>query len=221
MAKVKFNTKHEYEYVANFKILQTAFDKHKIDKAIPVEKLIKCKFQDNLEFLQWMKRFWEQYFPGGDYDANARRKGQGPEPSRSSKVTGMRKVGVTASSSAARPSSRTNAGTGSGRLSANSGSSAAVDNHSAGMIIELNKQITELKVTVDGLEKERDFYFGKLRDIEIIVQQQMDALEAEGRAEETGVLKEVQNILYSTEDSQDGFEVPADQEGVDPDDETF
>ncbi|CAJ0629264.1 5757_t:CDS:2, partial [Entrophospora sp. SA101] len=32
MSKTKFNARHEYEYVANFKVLQTAFDKHKIDK---------------------------------------------------------------------------------------------------------------------------------------------------------------------------------------------
>jgi RP/EB family microtubule-associated protein len=31
-------------------------------------------------------------------------------------------------------------------------------------------QITDLKFAVDRLEKERDFYFAKLRDIEIICQ---------------------------------------------------
>lgn len=29
--------------------------------------------QDNLEFLQWLKRFWDMNFPGGEYDAVARR----------------------------------------------------------------------------------------------------------------------------------------------------
>jgi len=31
-------------------------------------------------------------------------------------------------------------------------------------------QITELKLSIDGLEKERDFYFAKLRDVEILCQ---------------------------------------------------
>lgn len=34
----------------------------------------------------------------------------------------------------------------------------------------LSMQITELKLSVDALEKERDFYFAKLRDIEILCQ---------------------------------------------------
>lgn len=65
--QVKFKARHEWEYVSNFKILQSCFDKQKIDNSIPVERLIKCKFQDNLEFLQWIKKFWDQYYPGGEY----------------------------------------------------------------------------------------------------------------------------------------------------------
>ena len=34
-------------------------------------------------------------------------------------------------------------------------------------IEDLNAQLMEMKLTVEGLEKERDFYFGKLRDIEV------------------------------------------------------
>ncbi|CCO31132.1 microtubule-associated protein, RP/EB family [Rhizoctonia solani AG-1 IB] len=67
---------------------------------------------------------------------------------------------------------------------------------------------------LEGLEKERDFYFAKLRDIEIIVQQQMETLEADGKSDET--LAAVQKILYSTEE---GFEVP-EQAGLD-EEETF
>lgn len=33
--------------------------------------------QDNLEFLQWFKRFWDSNYPGGEYDAVARRRGEG------------------------------------------------------------------------------------------------------------------------------------------------
>ena len=34
---------------------------------------------------------------------------------------------------------------------------------------DLTIQIEELKLSIDGLEKERDFYFAKLRDIEVII----------------------------------------------------
>lgn len=35
--RVKFNAKHEYEYLDNFKILQKSFKQHKIDKVSPTE----------------------------------------------------------------------------------------------------------------------------------------------------------------------------------------
>jgi RP/EB family microtubule-associated protein len=33
--RIKFNAKHEYEYLDNFKILQKSFKQHKIDKVGP------------------------------------------------------------------------------------------------------------------------------------------------------------------------------------------
>lgn len=53
-------------------------------------------------------------------------------------------------------------------------------------------QLAETKLNLEGLEKERDFYFGKLRDIEIYCQEQ-DAIES------NPLLQKVLEILYATE----------------------
>lgn len=66
----------------------------------------------------------------------------------------------------------------------------------------LREENNVLKETVTGLERERDFYFSKLRDIELLVQQAMEA-EPELEKDENGILKQIQNILYSTEVSDD------------------
>ena len=46
--RVKFSASHEYEYIANFKIFQAALINHGISKEVPVERLVKLRFQDNL-----------------------------------------------------------------------------------------------------------------------------------------------------------------------------
>ena len=44
---------------------------------MPVEKLVKGKFQDNFEFVQWFKKFFDaNYVDGHDYDPVAARDGQ-------------------------------------------------------------------------------------------------------------------------------------------------
>ncbi|KAG6364301.1 hypothetical protein INS49_005901 [Diaporthe citri] len=178
MARVKFNVNTEYAYIQNFKILQNSFAKHQVDKSVPVEALVKCKMQDNLEFLQWTKRFWDQYYPGGDYDAVARRKGQGMSAGAAGGAPRAAAAGAKAAPA-----------------------SAALQN-------------TQLKETVVGLERERDFYFSKLRDIELLVQQACEE-DPELDKEEGGLIKNIQTILYSTEE---GFEIP---EGEGEDQETF
>ena len=45
-------------------------------QVIPTEKLVKGKFQDNFEFLQWFKKFFDANYDGTEYDAVAAREGQ-------------------------------------------------------------------------------------------------------------------------------------------------
>jgi RP/EB family microtubule-associated protein len=75
-SKVRWECKNEYEFVENYKILQQAFDKNGVKRHIDVNKLIKAKYQDNLEFCQWLKAFFEKNYNGEPYDAVNRRKGQ-------------------------------------------------------------------------------------------------------------------------------------------------
>ena len=42
---------------------------------IPVERLVKGKFQDNFEFVQWFKKFFDANFDGHDYDPSGMREG--------------------------------------------------------------------------------------------------------------------------------------------------
>jgi microtubule-associated protein, RP/EB family len=173
------------------------FNKHQVDKPIPVEQLVKCKMQDNLEFLQWTKRYWDLNFPDHEYDAVARRKG-GALPTgagaRAPVGGAARRGGGTTPTAGARVP----------KVGGGAGGAALVQENAT------------LKETVVGLERERDFYFSKLRDIELLVQQAVDE-DPELEKQEDGLIKQIQNILYSTEE---GFEIPAEGEGLD-DQETF
>lgn len=68
----------------------------------------------------------------------------------------------------------------------------------------MQHEILTLKETVVGLERERDFYFSKLRDIELLVQQALE-LQPDLSGDLDGLVGKIQNIMYSTEE---GFEIP-------------
>ncbi|KAJ5235014.1 Microtubule integrity protein mal3 [Penicillium citrinum] len=204
MSRVKFNVNTEYAYLQNFKVLQNVFTRHAVEKPIPVQSLTKCRMQDNLEFLQWTKRYWDQHYPGGDYDAVSRRKASGapggaPVAASARAPSAGSRRGVTPTSAAARGPRVASAGAGGAATAA------------------LQQEISTQKEAIAGLEKERDFYFAKLRDIELLLQTAIEA-DPELEKEEDTLVKHIQGILYSTED---GFEIPEAEEGVADELETF
>jgi microtubule-associated protein, RP/EB family len=154
--------------------------------------------QDNLEFLQWTKRYWDQYFPGHDYDALARRKASGAPttsaqaPASSSRTSGGATARKPANTTASRVAPRVGSATG--------GVST----------VALRQENEAQREAIAGLEKERDFYFSKLRDIELLIQTAVEE-NPELEKADNGLVKEIQAILYSTEE---GFEIPAEPEGL-------
>lgn len=209
--KVNFRALHEYEYVQNFKVLQEAFVRHRIDRTIPVERLIKLKFQDNLEFLQWMKRYWDAHFTGDNTISSisavstASITSSAPrQPSIS--ISGSNKISRSTSIKASVISPIQNT-----PIPNNIPSVPSVTSNF--QLAALTKTITELKLSVDEMEKERDFYFNKLRDIEILTQKV-----SEPAISASVFYKQITEILYTTED---GFEIPQDSGSKTPESSSF
>jgi hypothetical protein len=107
--------------------------------------------RDNLEFLQWLRQFWDRNYSGEGYDPVARRKGVAAEP-----------PATMAPLAAGRAGGLSAGGTRAGGKTPVGGyrSSSTQPNEAT---ILLQAQVKELSGHLEGLEKERDFYFEKVR----------------------------------------------------------
>merc|ERR1719420_2917012 len=123
------------------------------------------------------------------------RPGAGARPA----VSSMPKRSTGGSTGASRPAAGPRAGGGARATNGGAGGGSAAQ--AQAQIEDLNNQMMDMKLTVEGLEKERDFYFGKLRDVEVLCQ------ENEGVGGE--IVRKILDILYQTED---GFAVPDEEE---------
>ncbi|XP_022132529.1 microtubule-associated protein RP/EB family member 1C-like [Momordica charantia] len=192
MHKVNFDAKSEYEMIQNYKVLQDVFNKRKITKHIEVSKLVKGRPLDNLEFMQWMKRYCDSVNGGvlQSYNALERREASkgGKEASKRSTTSHSSAKGSTAVS---KPQISQNAR--KNDTSVNSGNQAVnVSKPPSNGLTAYDEQITTLKLSIDSLEKERDFYFAKLRDIELLCQSP--------EIENLPVVGAIRKILYAVDD---------------------
>ncbi|CCH60944.1 hypothetical protein TBLA_0D04480 [Henningerozyma blattae CBS 6284] len=262
MHRVKFNTGLEYEYQTNYKILQSCFTRHHIDKTVYVERLIRCRFQDNLEFLQWIKKYWSQNKDASEYNPESRRH-MSANPTTSSHTRNISNRPTSRSTSTNFNNNNNNTGnntlsvskrrvsgnvTGASRgygssqynnntnnLRSSSGYNSASNNNTNNNRNYSTEQITKLqtqlstaqseikdlkndnekwKETVEVAQRERDFYFGKLRDIEIFTLATLDLIKEGTQPSETidltNALTKIQNILYATEEGF--YEAPIEED---------
>ena len=211
--RINWGAKSEFQYIENYKILQAAFTKKNVQKQVDVDRLIRAKYQDNLEFCQWLKAFFQHASPASreDYDPLSRRqlgkggknlddifkpkgmKKNGTRASVSSRNGGMGSSGGFSSSaslastssrarpSSARPSSAVSASSRDMKNAKNTnkhGPSSTIisrqqtimtkkgtDSVDAQLLkknTDLKRRNAELELTLDNIEKERDFYFEKV-----------------------------------------------------------
>eukprot|EP00904_Undaria_pinnatifida_P003097 jgi/Undpi1/12789/HiC_scaffold_7.g02456.m1 len=216
MSKVNWEAKSAAEYINNYKVLQSAFDRLHIDKHIDVQRLTRGKYMDNLEFMQWFKNFHDTTGAAGGYDPIERRsKGRGGAkygaaagtraPTQAATRTSRPAAASSATASVAAASTRAPAASGLKSRAAPVRAAAEPDPQLLAKIDELTQERDESVITMAAVEKERDFYFDKLRDIELLFQNH------EQESGESELTKNAFKILYATdeehqEEGQEGLE---------------
>ncbi|KAI3991172.1 hypothetical protein MKX01_022393 [Papaver californicum] len=197
MHKVNFDAKNEYDMIQNYKVLQDVFNKLKITKHIEVSKLVKGRPLDNLEFMQWMKKYCDSVNGGQMNSYNPLERREACKGGKDLKRTSSNQAPVKSSTAGSRthPSQNTRRTDSSSSHQLNPSAKPSRPASSGGPAPSVEpayeKQITELTLSVDTLEKERDFYFAKLRDIEILCQTP--------EIESLAVVGAMHKILYSTD----------------------
>ncbi|XP_051944490.1 microtubule-associated protein RP/EB family member 2 isoform X1 [Hippocampus zosterae] len=222
LKKVKFQAKLEHEYIHNFKLLQASFKRMKVDKIIPVEKLVKGRFQDNLDFIQWFKKFFDANYDGKEYDPLDARQGQDaiPPPDPGEQIFNLPKKSHHAASSPTAGASRSSATTpktatptsrpSSAKKLPTASTPAKGEKELEAQVTQLTDQVNTLKVALEGVEKERDYYFSKLREVELLCQEQGE--------NDAPFVARLMEVLYAMDDQERAEEL-AEGDGPDVDQE--
>ena len=221
LGRVKFDAYQAPDIINNYKVLQEAFDKNAIKQYIDVDTLVKGKYMAALELFQWIHGYYQQTEPHDEYDAVARRKHfhcREPKGSVSNaKPAGMakRKIPGAAEPTVPKPTGirpgvipgredfekpKRKPAVARQQVHEEQQPKRAAAPAAPANSKELEKakaKIEELNEEVEQANQERDFYYGKLREIEDFCQQN----------ENDDMIKHILEILYKT-DEENGFVSP-------------
>ncbi|XP_055920183.1 microtubule-associated protein RP/EB family member 2-like [Eupeodes corollae] len=197
--KVKTNAKLEHDFVFNLKLFQGAFLKLNYDKSVPIDRLVKGRFQDNFEFLQWFKKF---------YDMHSNDKENHKSPNTLTVVKPIRKAisatNLKADSSPIGPGKKTTPT--SAPIAKSTRTKSSSTSHltprtsqpnrpvSPSSIEVLTETCTQLKEQIGITENDKNYYFNKLQQIENL------CIECEKKNEYPDWTKKILNVLYETRD---------------------
>uniref|UniRef100_A0A0K0D9B4 Calponin-homology (CH) domain-containing protein n=1 Tax=Angiostrongylus cantonensis TaxID=6313 RepID=A0A0K0D9B4_ANGCA len=219
LKKVKWNSHLELDWLGNWKLVQTSWKSLGVEKIVPVDKLIKGKFQDNFEFLQWFKKFFDANYDGHEYNPLDAR---GGEPLPAEQVGGKPSVQNEKAKRIQTPTRTTYTTTtyvdpiteifghddikrepepGANHSGTVSSSDAMELKQLREKVDELTRQVAEYEAEMSIIEQERDFYFKKLRCIEVIC--------GDNESIGTVAVPVILEILYETEE---GFVAPEEEE---------
>ncbi|KAE8908667.1 hypothetical protein PF005_g20245 [Phytophthora fragariae] len=215
MRKVNWAATHEHEFVRNFKLLQQVLAALGESKVVPVDRLVRGRYQDNLEFLQWLKELYDGHaaaVAGRHYDAAARReKGRGgAEFNRlmGHEVKTPRKAA--AGTTRCRRTSRLCSGDDAVAVDY----AAMLEKKMAGLKIqsetaaaeqeELAGQVQALMQELECVSAERDFYVKKLEAIEELVHNVELAKTNNAQTNMLGL--SILDVLYATVEDEQAFE---------------
>ncbi|ETI41217.1 hypothetical protein F441_13481 [Phytophthora nicotianae CJ01A1] len=207
MNRVDWTATQPHECVHNYKLLQRIFLSLQIDKKIPVDKLIHGKYQDNLEFLQWLKAFYDRHEPPlQPYDAHARRaKGKGGVQ-YNQKLKGAL---VKKKARAATPNRHCSAEVKDAEVAAVLEKMKDMKIKSDGLIEEkqaLEVELHALREKTERIKDERDFYLNKLETIAELVH---NAELSKSTSAQTNLLGlSILDVLFATEEDEEENELP-------------
>lgn len=249
MHKLNWGARGDYEFIQNYKVLQDVFRKLDVDKKIEVNRLIRARYQDNLEFMQWLRKFFEINSPAVDnpmehYDAVARRnKGKNVKlfkAANTSKTTVFKKktsssrpLSISSTNSLKKKQSReklkspemikqpdSSIGSPKPKIQTNSVAIKKLEDENMALKSQVteyetkNKDLVakneELEEDLVGLEREREFYFLKLSEVEKMIQN----LSLDKDTEEYKLAKQILVVLYKSNENENEAEQQAEEAAI-------